>query len=122
MSEKQSPQAAVEEELTRFIEAVKASPEYQRFDAAREQLQADDDASALMTQFERTQTEFQENEFDQDLMAELGDLQDQMADNETITEFRAAREELNELLRETDEVVSDHLEQQFAQPNGGGCC
>lgn len=122
MSENPSSQTAVESELAQFIEAVRASPEFQQFDDAREQLQSDAEATALMDQFERKQTEFQENEFDQSVMAELGDLKEEMAANETIQTYRTAKAELDDLLRETDDCISEHLDQQFAQPNGGGCC
>lgn len=122
MSESKPQRAAVDTELERFVEAVRASPEFQRFNEAREQLRADSEATELVEQFERKQTEFQQNEFDQEILAELGDLQEQMEDNETVAEFRDTREQLNDLLRETDTVVSEHLDQQFAQSSGGGCC
>ena len=72
MSESQPLRAAADAELERFVEAIRSSPEFQRFDEAREQLRADGEPLELVEQFERKQTEFQQNEFDQEILANLG--------------------------------------------------
>ncbi|ERG97268.1 halo-CC-star protein HcsL [Haloquadratum walsbyi] len=112
---------AVEAELQVFIDAIEASETYQQFVEASEQLEVDREATELLETYRQKQQQLQQN-FDQELMAELQELQSDLSDNETIQQHRAAQSELIELLRETNDVISEHIGMEFAQTSGGGCC
>ena len=121
MSETQSAEDAVEEKLQAFIDAIEDSETYQQFMAATEQLEADDEAMALLDEYRQKQQQLQQS-FDQSLMAELQELQEELSDNETIQQHRAAQSDLIELLQETNDVISEPIGMEFAQSSGGGCC
>ncbi len=114
--------ADVEEKLRAFIDALGDSETYRRFVAADEALQDDAEAMALIREYRRKQARMQRGGFDESVMRELKELQSELSDNETIQRQRAAQNELVGLLRETNEVISDEIDQEFAQSTGGGCC
>ena len=121
MSTQQSTEAAVDEALQAFLETLEASESYQQFVAAHRQLDNDEEATALLAAFQQKQQQLQRS-FDQSLMQELQELKTEISENETIQQHQTAQEELVELLRETDNIISEQIEQQFAQSTGGGCC
>ncbi|WP_324663401.1 halo-CC-star protein HcsL [Haloarcula sediminis] len=122
MSEIQSSEAAVEEQLRTFMETLTDSETYQEFVEASEALEADSEASALVREFQQKQQRMQRGGFDQSVMSELQDLQSEMDDNETIQRHREAQKALVELLQETNDVISEQIGREFAQSMGGGCC
>ncbi len=121
MSETQTIEDAVEGKLQAFIDAIEDSETYQEFMAANEQLENDDAAMALLDEYREKQRQLQTN-FDQELMAELQEIQEELEHNETIQQHRQAQTALIELLQETNDVISEPLGMEFAQSTGGGCC
>ncbi|RJX48948.1 halo-CC-star protein HcsL [Halonotius pteroides] len=111
----------VEAKLQAFVDAVENSETYQQFVEASEQLEADQEATELLETYQQKQQQLQEN-FDQELMAELQELQSDLSNNETIQQHRAAQSELIELLQQTNDVISEPIGMEFAQTSGGGCC
>lgn len=112
---------AVEAKLQAFVDAVENSETYQQFVEASEQLEADQEATELLETYQQKQQQLEEN-FDQELMAELKELQSDLSNNETIQQHRAAQSELIELLQQTNDVISEPIGMEFAQTSGGGCC
>ena len=121
MSEAQSVEDTVEAKLQTFVDALVDSETYQQFMDANEQLENDEKAMALLEEYRQKQRQLQTN-FDQSLMAELQEIQQEMVENETIQQHRAAQTELIELLQETNDVISEQIGIEFAQSSGGGCC
>ncbi|EMA05615.1 Cell fate regulator YlbF, YheA/YmcA/DUF963 family (controls sporulation, competence, biofilm development) [Haloarcula vallismortis] len=122
MSEGQSAEAAVEEQLQTFMQTLTDSETYQEFVEASEALEEDSEASALLQDFQQKQRQMQQGGFDQSLMSELQDLKSEMDANDTIQRHREAQEALVELLQGTNDVISEEIGRQFAQSTGGGCC
>ena len=122
MSEVQSGEEAVEEQLRTFMETLTDSETYQEFVEASEALEDDSEASALLREFQQKQQQMQRGGFDQSVMSELQDLKSEMADNDTLERHRKAQEALIELLQETNDVISEEIGREFAQSTGGGCC
>jgi len=122
MSEVQSGEEAVEEQLRTFMETLTDSETYQEFVEASEALEDDSEASALLREFQQKQQQMQQGEFDQSIMSELQDLKSEMAENDTLERHRKAQEALIELLQETNDVISEEIGREFAQSTGGGCC
>ncbi len=115
-------EANVEVALREFLDALDGSETYQRFVAADEALQDDDDAMALLREYQRKQQQMQRGGFDESVMAELKQLRTEMANNETIQHQQAAQADLIELLQRTNDAISDAIGEEFARSNGGGCC
>lgn len=122
MSEPQSGEAAVEDELRTFMQTLTDSETYRKFVETSEALDGDTEASALLREFQQKQQQMQRDGFDQSVMSELQDLKSEMADNDTIQRHREAEEALVELLQETNDIISEQIGQEFAQSTGGGCC
>ena len=115
-------EADVEAALREFLDALGESETYQRFAAADEALQDDDDAMALLREYQRKQQQLQRGGFDESVMAELKQLQTELSNDETIQRQQAAQAEVIELLQRTNDVVSDEIGEEFARSTGGGCC
>ena len=121
MNETQPVEDAVEGKLQAFIDAIEDSDTYQEFMAANERLENDDEAMALLDEYRQKQRQLQTS-FDQELMAELQEIQEELEQNETIQQHRQAEAALVELLQETNDVISEPIGMEFAQSSGGGCC
>ncbi len=121
MSEAQSVEDDVEAKLQTFVDALVDSETYQQFMDANEQLENDEKAMALLEEYHQKQQLMQQS-FDQSLMAELQEIQQKMAENETIQQHQQAQNELVELLQQTNDIISEPLGMEFAQSSGGGCC
>lgn len=122
MSETQLEDQAVEEKLQAFITEIRNSETYQQFLDSTQQLEADSEAKALLEAYQQKQQQLQENEFDPSVMSELRELQTELSDNETIQQHQAAQQQLVDLLKQTNDVISERIGQEFAQSLGGGCC
>ena len=116
-----SAEDAVEAKLQAFVDTIEDSETYKQFVEASEQLEADREAMELLETYRQKQQQLQQN-FDQELMAELQELQSDLSNNETIQQHRAAQSELIELLQETNYIISEPIGMEFAQTSGGGCC
>ncbi|KTG07734.1 hypothetical protein AUR64_02520 [Haloprofundus marisrubri] len=117
----QNAEDAVEEKLQTFIDAVADSETYQQFIEANTQLESDPEAMELLDEYRQKQRQMQQN-FDQELMAELQEIQTELSENETIKQHREAQSALVELLQKTNDVISEPIGMEFAQSTGGGCC
>ncbi|ELZ37975.1 MULTISPECIES: halo-CC-star protein HcsL [Halorubrum] len=115
-------EANVEAALREFLDTLSESETYQQFVAADEALQGDDDAMALLREYQQKQQQMQRGGFDESVMAELKQLQTEMSNNETIQRQQAAQADLIELLQRTNDAVSDEIGEEFARSTGGGCC
>lgn len=122
MSETQLEDQAVEEKLQAFITEIRNSETYQQFLDSTRQLEADSEAKALLEAYQQKQRQLQENEFDPSVMSELRELQTELSDNETIQQHQAAQQQLVDLLKQTNDVISERIGQEFARSLGGGCC
>ncbi|WP_135822225.1 halo-CC-star protein HcsL [Halostella litorea] len=122
MSDAQSVDPAVEDALDAFTETLRESETYREFVAAEEALADDAEALALLREYREKQQRVRRSDFDGDLMSELKALRSEVADNETIQRHQAAQEALVDLLRRTDDAVSERIGEDFARSLGGGCC
>jgi len=122
MSTEEDVEANIEAALHEFLDTLDESETYQRFVAADEALQDDDDAMALLREYQRKQQQMQRGGFDESVMAELKQLQTEMSNNETIQRQQAAQADLIELLKRTNDAISDEIGEEFARSTGGGCC
>jgi len=122
MSQQLSNEEAVEQKLQTFIETIKGSEVYQDFMNANERLEEDSEAMALLQEYQQKQRQMQMGGFDESVMSELRELQEEMNDNETIQAHREAQEAFVGLLQETNDVISERIGREFAQSMGGGCC
>ncbi|MCL9817297.1 halo-CC-star protein HcsL [Natronocalculus amylovorans] len=117
----QNAEDAVEEKLQTFIDAVADSESYQEFIEVNKQLESDPKAMELLDEYRQKQQQMQQG-FDQELMAELQEIQTELSENKTIQQHREAQSALVELLQETNDVISEPIGMEFAQSSGGGCC
>ncbi|WP_432509120.1 halo-CC-star protein HcsL [Halorubrum ezzemoulense] len=122
MSNEEDVEANIEAALREFLDTLDESETYQQFVAADEALQDDDDAMALLREYQRKQQQMQRGGFDESVMAELKQLQTEMSNNETIQRQQAAQADLIELLKRTNDAISDEIGEEFARSTGGGCC
>ncbi|OYR85677.1 hypothetical protein DJ84_02015 [Halorubrum ezzemoulense] len=122
MSTEEDVEANIEAALHEFLDTLDESETYQQFVAADEALQDDDDAMALLREYQRKQQQMQRGGFDESVMAELKQLQTEMSNNETIQRQQAAQADLIELLKRTNDAISDEIGEKFARSTGGGCC
>ncbi|MEM4781669.1 MAG: YlbF family regulator [Halalkalicoccus sp.] len=113
---------AIETRLSAFTDAIRATERYERFVASQQRLTNDEGANRLLEEFQHKQRELQESGFDPETMAELREIQDERDENETISELREARAALIELLKETNELVTERIGEEFARSPGGECC
>ncbi len=122
MSQEASNEQSVEERLQTFIETVKDSETYEEFVAANERLEADSEAMALLQEYQQKKQQLERGGSGDATMSELRELREKMDNNETIQSHQAAQEAFVELLRETNDVISEQIGREFAQSLGGGCC
>lgn len=119
MSEQQTHD--VNAALREFVDAIEDSKEYQTFVDARERLDDDQEAQQLLRTYQQKQARLQRGGFDEETMAELRDLQQEMDDDETISAYMEAEEEFIALLERTNDVISERIGEEFAR-SMGGCC
>lgn len=122
MSQQVTNEQAVEETLRAFVETIKDSGTYEEFMTASERLEEDSGAMALLQEYQQKQRQLQMGGFDESVMSELRELQEELNENETIQAHREAQEALVELLQETNDAISEQIGREFAQSLGGGCC
>lgn len=125
-------QVAVSATLTdaadRFVESVMASKAYCEYEAAAAALEEDSAAKELLGEYQRRSRYVQMasqwgGEREQD-RAELGRLEREMNENETIGRYRRSQQELVRELREVNEFMTGELGIDFAslvRPQSCGC-
>jgi cell fate (sporulation/competence/biofilm development) regulator YlbF (YheA/YmcA/DUF963 family) len=121
MSEHITTETSVDDQLHEFVDTISDSEPYQQFVESQRQLKSDDEAQELLEEFQQKQQQVQ-REFDQETMQELRDLKQEMETNETLQEVRQAETAVLELLKETNEIISEQIGQSFARTSRGGCC
>lgn len=121
MSEHITTEATVDEQLSEFIDTISDSEPYQQFIESQRRLKNDDEVQDLLEEFQQKQRQLQQD-FDQETLHELRELEQEMENNETIREARQAETALVELFETTNDIISEKIGQPFAQTTGGGCC
>jgi len=122
MSETKSVDPAVEEALEAFVETLRDSETYQAFEAATERLEADEAAMELLETYRKKQREVQTGDVDPSELSEFRELKAELSETEAFREQQAAQADLVDLLKQTDDAISDRIGPAFARCDGGGCC
>ena len=122
MSETKSVDPAVEEALEAFVETLRDSETSRAFEAATERLEADKAAMELLETYRKKQREVQTGDVDPSELSELRELKAELSETEAFREQQAAQADLVDLLKQTDDAISDRIGPAFARSDGGGCC
>ncbi|GAB3694568.1 YlbF/YmcA family competence regulator [Halorubrum pallidum] len=124
-------QAAVDEgdsveQLGRELgERIAQTPEYERFEDAREAVQRDEDVQAKIDEFEQIRSEFmharETGQATNSGLQRVQEAQDELHSMPVMSEFLDAQEELTDTLEAVNEAISDPLAVDFGG-EAGGCC
>ena len=118
-------QASIEDLGRELGERIARTPEYERFEAAREAVQRDEEVQTQIDEFEQLRSEFiQARQSGQATNADLHrvqDAQDELHSMPVMSEFLDAQDELSETLQSVNEAISDPLAVDFGG-EAGGCC
>jgi len=121
----ESSESRVEELSAELGAAIAETPEYERFEEAKEAVENDEEAQEAIGEFEEFREEFmlarQTGEATQDDLRELQRRQEQLHNIPIMTEFLQAQNELELRLQEINEDISAPLKVDFGQ-KAGGCC
>ena len=106
-------------------EAIAELPEYEAFEAAREAVQADDEAQRHIRAFEQARQEFalarQLGEADEDALEAVQAAQRELHDLPVMAEYLDAQDALVDRLEGVNEAISAPLVVDFGG-EAGGCC
>ena len=111
-----------------FAKTLASSQEFQKFYAAQEQFNQDQEARALLEKFQEKQREFQEARMkgtvpSETVVTELQRLQKQVQQNVTIMAWANAQQEAIRLIQETNQAISVAAGFEFGQMlSGNGSC
>ena len=105
-----------------FAQAILDCEEYKNFIKCSEVLEKSQMAQNLLKKFQEKQMELKRNGFNPNTFQELNELQEQINKNEVIQNFQKTQEELTDLLRNTNDIISGDIGAQFAFSQRGGCC
>ena len=118
-------QAAIEDLGRELGERIARTAEYERFEAAREAVQRDEEVQAKIDEFEQIRAEFmQARETGQATNSGLKKVQEAQAELHSMpvmSEFLDAQEELTDTLEAVNEAISEPLAVDFGG-EAGGCC
>ncbi len=118
-------QASVEDLGRELGELIARTPEYERFEEAREAVQRDADVQERIGEFEQLRAEFmqarQTGQATQSALREVQNAQSELHSMPTMKEFLDAQDELNETLEAVNEAISEPLAVDFGG-EAGGCC
>ena len=118
-------QASIEDLGRELGERIAGTPEYERFEAAREAVQRDEEVQAKIDEFEQLRAEFmQARQSGQATNADLHkvqDAQDELHAMPVMSEFLDAQDELSDTLESVNEAISEPLAVDFGG-EAGGCC
>jgi len=109
-------------EAKKFANAIIECDEHKNFIKCNEELQKNQTAQNLLREFQQKQMELQWYGFDPKTLEELRDLQMKINKNVTIQNFINAQQELIDILRRTNNIISGKIGTQFAFSQGGGFC
>jgi cell fate (sporulation/competence/biofilm development) regulator YlbF (YheA/YmcA/DUF963 family) len=117
--------ASIEDLGRELGERIARTPEYERFEAAREAVQRDEEVQAKIDEFEQLRAEFmQARETGQATNSGLQKVQakqDELHSMPVMREFLDAQEELTDTLEAVNEAISEPLAVDFGG-EAGGCC
>lgn len=113
-------------ELARSLgEAITELPVYQEFEAAKERVEADEDAQEQIREFEQIREEYlharETGQATQADLRELQDAQEELHDIPVMSDFLQAQNELELRLQALNEHISEPLAVDFGE-KAGGCC
>lgn len=110
----------VKNKTKEFAQAILESKEYKTFISISDDLEKSEDSN-LLKEFQNKQMELRRKGFDPSLMEELRELQTRINKNETIQQFANAQNELVNLLKRTNNIISLRINMPFVSTMGGGC-
>lgn len=106
-------------------EAIAVLPEYEAFEAAREAVQADDEAQTAISEFEQTRREFmlarQTGQADEESLQEVQQAQQELHALPVMASFLDAQDDLVDRLEDVNRAISEPLAIDFGG-EAGGCC
>ncbi len=105
-----------------FSQAIVECDEYKNFIKFDEELQRNQSTQKLLNDFQQKQMELQMGGFNPNTLEELKELQMEIRNNEAIQNFAKSQQELVDVLRRSNDIISAKIGQQFAQGRSGGCC
>lgn len=105
--------------------AIAESPEYERFEEARQAVEDDDEAQDLIEEFEQLRQEFmvarQTGQASQESLKEVQHAQEKLHRLPVMSEYLEAKSELEGRLEAINEAISEPLAVDFGG-EAGGCC
>ncbi|WP_136603337.1 YlbF family regulator [Salinigranum halophilum] len=105
--------------------AIAETDEYQRFEEAKQAVEADDEAQAHIREFNQLREEFmfarQTGNATEDGMQKLQSKQQELHSLPVMSEYLEAQSELQSRLETVNEAISDPLAVDFGG-EAGGCC
>lgn len=107
----------VEEDLQQFIDALLESATYNRYLEARETVRGDPEAMELIEQY-RHRIRSEDDEIEEPTTDGVT-LEATLRANETVAAYERAEADLIQLLAETNERITDRIEDEFAGMSGG---
>jgi cell fate (sporulation/competence/biofilm development) regulator YlbF (YheA/YmcA/DUF963 family) len=106
-------------------EAIARTPEYREFEAAREAVEADDEAQAQIEEFEQIRQEFMAarntGSASESDVQRVKEAQAELHSLPVMADFLTAREALVDRLEDVNEAISEPLGVDFGG-EAGGCC
>jgi len=118
-------QASIEDLGRELGERISRTPEYERFESAREAVQRDEEVQAQIDEFEQLRAEFiqarQSGQATNSDLHRVQDAQDELHSMPVMSEFLDAQDELSDTLQTVNEAISEPLAVDFGG-EAGGCC
>ena len=111
-----------------FAKTLASSQEFQKFYAAQEQFNQDQEARALLEKFQEKQREFQEARMkgtvpSETVVTEIQQLHKQVQQNVTIMAWTNAQQDAIRLIQDANKTISAAAGFDFGQTlSGNGCC
>ncbi len=117
--------ASIEELGRELGEQIARTPEYERFEDAREAVQRDEDVQERIDEFERIREEFMQarrtGDASQSDLKRVQQAQSELHSMAVMREFLDAQDELSDTLESVNEAISEPLAVDFGG-EAGGCC
>ena len=104
-----------------FAEEITRCKEYKEFLQANKALKNSADSMKLIDKLDQKQQEIGYNARS-DVMGEIKEIQQKMKNDKIIQELIRTQNELTQLLRETNTIISEKIDSPFAFSKAGGCC
>ena len=118
-------QASIEDLGRELGERIARTQEYERFEAAREAVQRDEEVQTQIDEFEQLRAEFmqarQSGQATNSDLHRVQDAQDELHSMPVMSEFLDAQDELSDTLETVNEAISEPLAVDFGG-EAGGCC